>query len=59
LCFVFESIAGLEALAARLFLSFFGFAKRLLRFHRKEFEIRKSVSAVKSMAKKVQIEFTT
>jgi hypothetical protein len=41
------------------FLSFFGFAKRLLRFHREEFEIRKSVSPVKSMAKKVQIEFTS
>jgi hypothetical protein len=41
------------------FLSFFGLAKRLLRFHREEFEIRKSVPPVKSMAKKVQIEFTS
>ena len=41
------------------FLSFLGFAKRLLCFHREEFEVRKTVSSVKSMAEKIQIEFTT
>jgi hypothetical protein len=39
--------------------SFLGIAKRLLRFYREEFEVRKTVPAVKSMAKKIQIEFTT
>jgi hypothetical protein len=34
-------------------------AKRLLRFYREEFEVRETVSTVKSMAKKIQIEFTT
>jgi len=43
-----------------LFLgSFLGVAKGLLRSHREEFEIRKSMSAVKAVAKKVQIEFTS
>jgi hypothetical protein len=53
------SATNRESKLARLFFSLLGIAKRLLRFYREEFEVRKTVSAVKSMAKKIQIEFTT